>query len=142
MRRALDTARLAGFGDRAKVDDDLREWDYGADEGLTTAEIREDRPGWSIWSDGPRGGETISAVAARADRVVARVLAGSGDVLAFGHGHMLRILAARWLALPPEDGRLLALGTATVSILGWEHESAVVLRWNLPADPGSLSQGL
>ena len=134
--RALETARIAGFGDRVEVDDDLREWDYGSDEGLTTAEIRTDRPGWTIWTGGARGGETIDEVAARADRVVARVRSASGDVLLFAHGHLLRIFAARWLGLPPADGRLLALSTATVSVLGWEHETAVVLRWNEACAPG------
>src|SRR5512143_761180 len=89
--RALETARLAGFGDRLEVVDDLREWDYGDDEGRTTAEIQEDRPGWSIWHDGPKGGETIEQVAERADRVVARARAATGDVLCFAHGHLLRI---------------------------------------------------
>jgi broad specificity phosphatase PhoE len=134
--RALETARIAGFGDRVEVDDDLREWDYGADEGMTTTEIRTDRPGWTIWTGGPRGGETIDQVAARADRVVARVQASSGDVLLFAHGHLLRVFAARWLGLPPPDGKLLALSTATVSVLGWEHETAVVLRWNEACSPG------
>jgi len=134
--RARETARIAGFGDRVELDDDLREWDYGDDEGRTTAEIRSDRPGWTIFRDGPRGGETIEAVAARADRVIARVRAAEGDVLLFGHGHLLRILAARWLALDPADGRLFALSTATVSVLGWEREQAVLLRWNEACLPG------
>ena len=134
--RALDTARIAGFGDVVQVDDDLREWDYGEDEGRTTPEIREDRPGWTIWGDGPRGGETIDDVAARADRVIARVRDSSGDVLLFAHGHLLRILAARWLELPPVDGRLFALSTATVSVLGWEREQPVLLRWNEACSPG------
>ena len=134
--RSLDTARIAGFGHRVEVVDDLQEWDYGDDEGRTTAEIQEDRPGWSIWGDGPLHGETISEVAARADRVIARVRAASGDVLLFAHGHILRVLAARWLELPPADGRLFALSTATVSVLGWEHETAVILRWNEACVPG------
>jgi broad specificity phosphatase PhoE len=133
--RALETAGIGGFGDRVEIDDDLREWDYGSDEGLTTAEIRTDRPGWTIWTGGPRGGETIDDVAARADRVVARVQGSSGDVLLFAHGHLLRVFAARWLGLPPVDGKLLALSTATVSVLGWEHETAVVLRWNEACSP-------
>jgi probable phosphoglycerate mutase len=130
--RALETCRLAGFGDRVQIDDDLAEWDYGSDEGRTTAEIQRDRPGWSIWRDGPLGGETIDEVAARADRVVARARAASGDVLAFAHGHLLRVLAARWLGQPPQDGRLLLLEPATISILGWERDTAVVTRWNAP----------
>ena len=134
--RALETARIAGFGARVAIDDDLVEWDYGEDEGRTTAEIREDRPGWTIFADGPRGGETIDQVAARADRVIARVVAADGDVLLFAHGHVLRILAARWLGLGPVDGRLFALSTATVSVLGWEREQAVLLRWNEACVPG------
>ncbi|HLX36022.1 MAG TPA: histidine phosphatase family protein [Candidatus Limnocylindrales bacterium] len=137
MSRALDTARIAGFGERVEVDDDLHEWEYGGDEGRTTPEIRADRPDWTIWADGPRGGETIDQVAARADRIIARVLAASGDVLLFAHGHVLRVLAARWLALEPVDGRLFALSTATVSVLGWEREQHVILRWNEPCGPGA-----
>jgi broad specificity phosphatase PhoE len=128
--RALDTCRIAGFGAHVQVLDDLREWDYGADEGRTTDEICRERPGWSIWGDGPKGGETIGDVSARADRVIERVLAGPGDVLCFAHGHVLRILAARWLELPPVEGRRFALSTATLSVLGWEREIADMLRWN------------
>jgi len=134
LHRALDTCRLAGFGDRAEVVDDLREWDYGRDEGRTTSEIQLDRPGWSIWRDGPAGGETIEQVAQRADRVIARVRGAPGDVLCFAHGHVLRILAARWLGLPPTDGGLFALEPASLSCLGWERESPVVERWNQPVD--------
>ena len=130
LSRALDTARLAGFGDRVETTDDLLEWDYGADEGRTTAEIRAERPGWAIWRDGPRDGETASDVARRVDRVIARVRAAEGDVLAFAHGHVLRVLTARWLGEPPTDGRLYALDTATLSVLGWERETAVIERWN------------
>ena len=130
LSRALDTARLAGFANRVETTDDLVEWDYGADEGHTTAEIRVNRPDWSIWDDGPAGGETIEQVAARDDHVIARVRAGTGDALVFAHGHVLRILAARWLGLPPETGRLFALSTATVSVLGWEREQPVIERWN------------
>lgn len=135
LSRALETAHIAGFGDHVEVDDNLREWDYGADEGLTTSDIRADRPGWTIWTGGPRDGETIDEVATRADRVVARVRASSGDVLLFAHGHLLRVFAARWLGLPGVDGKLLALSTATVSVLGWEHETAVILRWNEACSP-------
>ena len=134
MVRAFETARLAGFGGRVEVTDDLREWDYGADEGRTTPEIRAERPGWTIWRDGPNGGETAGEVAARADRVIARVRAQESDVLAFGHGHQLRVLAARWLGQPPTDGRLYELSTATLSILGWERETAVIERWNEPCE--------
>jgi broad specificity phosphatase PhoE len=137
LGRALDTARIAGFGERAVVDVDLREWDYGTDEGRTTAEIRRARPGWSIWDDGPLGGETIDAVAARADRVIARARDASADVLCFAHGHVLRILAARWIELAPIEGRRLALSTATVSVLGWERDAAVIERWNEAASGAS-----
>lgn len=128
--RAVETCRIAGFGGRVEIVDDLREWDYGDDEGRTTAEIQRERPGWSIWRDGPKGGETIEHVGERADRVMARARAGSGDVLCFAHGHLLRILGARWLGLPPRDGRLFSLGPARISVLGWERETAVIDRWN------------
>ncbi|MEA2674688.1 MAG: hypothetical protein QOI92_1880, partial [Chloroflexota bacterium] len=130
LARALDTSRIAGFGGRVELVDDLREWDYGADEGRTTEEIRRERPGWSIWGDGPKDGERIDDVSARADRIIERVLAASGDVLCFAHGHVLRILAARWLDLDPVEGRRFALSTATLSVLGWEREIADVQRWN------------
>ncbi len=135
LSRALETARIAGFGDRVELLDDLREWDYGEDEGRTTPEIRGDRPDWSIWGEGPRDGETVDEVGARADRVIARVFASDGDVLCFAHGHVLRILAARWLELPAVDGRLFALSTATVSVLGWEREAPVIQRWNEACGP-------
>lgn len=130
LSRAMETARLAGFADRVVPDPDLREWNYGADEGRTTAEIQEERPGWTIWSDGVRDGEKLDEVALRADRVIARARAQPGDTLAFAHGHVLRILGARWAGLPPIDGSRLALGTATISILGWERETPVIERWN------------
>jgi probable phosphoglycerate mutase len=130
LSRALETAQLAGFAERVETTDDLLEWDYGADEGRTTPEIRADRPGWSIWRDGPKDGETAAEVAGRVDRVIDRVRVGDGDALVFAHGHVLRVLAARWLGEPPADGRLFALSTATLSILGWEREQAVVERWN------------
>jgi probable phosphoglycerate mutase len=129
-RRALETARLAGFGERVEVTDDLVEWDYGADEGRTTPEIRADRPGWTIWRDGPKDGETARHVAARVDQVIARARAAPGDSLAFAHGHVLRALTARWLGLPVRDGRLFELATATISVLGWEREQPVIERWN------------
>ena len=133
-RRALDTARLAGYGDRVKVTDDLAEWDYGADEGRTTAEIRAERPGWTIWRSGPKGGETARHVRARVDRVIALARAAEGDTLAFAHGHVLRALTARWLGLPVRDGRLFELATATISTLGWEREQPTIERWNDPTD--------
>jgi len=134
MSRALDTARLAGFGDRVEVTEDLREWDYGADEGRTTSQLRAERPGWTIWRDGPKDGETARHVAARVDRVIGRVRAGKGDALAFAHGHVLRALTARWLGLPVRDGRLFELATATISVLGWEREQSVIERWNVAGE--------
>jgi probable phosphoglycerate mutase len=128
--RALETARLAGFVDRVVVDADLREWDYGDDEGRTTADIRAERPGWTIWRNGVRGGETIGAVAARADRVIARARTHEGDTLCLAHGHVGRVLGARWVGLPAAAGARLALATATISILGWERETPVISRWN------------
>ena len=130
LSRASVTADLAGFGRAAIADPDLREWDYGALEGRLTDEIRADYPGWTIWRGPWPEGETIEQVAGRADRVIARVVAADGDVLVFGHGHELRVLAALWLALPPASGGLFALGTATISILGWDRESPVVETWN------------
>jgi len=132
LSRALETARIAGFGDRVRTTDDLLEWDYGADEGRTTPEIRADRPGWTIWTDGPRDGETAEQVEARVDRVIDRARAERGDTLCFAHGHVLRILAARWLGLRAVEGRRFALSTATISILGWEREAPVIERWNDP----------
>jgi broad specificity phosphatase PhoE len=128
-QRARETARLCGHPE-AEVDDDLVEWDYGDLEGLTTEQIREGRPDWTIWQGPVPGGEDAGQVSERLDRVVARCRAVGGRVLLFGHGHSLRALAARWLELPVADGRHLRLDTATVSILGWERETPVVLRWN------------
>ena len=136
LSRALETARLAGFGDIVESDPDLMEWDYGDYEGLTSTQIRERLVGWSLWRDGVLGGETADQVAARCDRVIARLRAAGGDVLVFAHGHLLRILAARWLELPPVDGRHFALSTATVSVLGWERETPVIERWNEACGPG------
>ncbi len=130
LSRASETAALAGFGATAIVDPDLREWDYGAFEGRLTAEIRADYPGWSIWTGPWPDGETVEEVGARADRVIARTRAIDGDVLIFAHGHLLRVLAARWLELPPASGGFFVLSTATLSILGWEHEKPAIERWN------------
>lgn len=132
--RARRTAELAGYRS-PEVLDDLREWDYGDDEGRTTAEIRADRPGWTIWADGPIGGETAADVGRRADRVVELVQAMGGPVLAFSHGHFCRVLGARWLGLDVADGAHLTLSTASVSVLGWERETPAVLHWN---DTGAL----
>ena len=132
LQRARETCALAGLADRAEPVDDLLEWDYGDYEGRTTADIRGGRPGWTLWRDGCPGGETAADVGARADRVLTRLRAETGPVAVFGHGHMLRTIAARWVGLPAEDGGLLALTTATVSVLGWEREQPVLSRWNAP----------
>jgi probable phosphoglycerate mutase len=132
LQRARETCRLAGFGERAQVRPDLAEWDYGRYEGLTSKQIDELRPNWSLWRDGGPGGETAADVGRRADRVVAEVRRVDGDVLIFAHGHVLRVLASRWLGEPPEGGRHYALQTATVSVLSYEHADPVIQRWNLP----------
>jgi broad specificity phosphatase PhoE len=146
MLRARETCEIAGFGDVAVVDDGLREWDYGVYEGRTTKEIQAAIPGWSVWKDEIVGGETVEQVGARADGVIARALAdvASGPrsedpdlghpktsrVALFAHAHILRILAARWVGLEARGGALFALGTGSVSVLGWERETRVVSRWN------------
>lgn len=138
-RRAARTAELAGLAD-AEADDNLLEWDYGGYEGLTTAQIRERRPGWALWrdgvipGDGGHPGEEIAQVAERADAVLrrARPLLAGGDVALVSHAHLLRVLTARWLRLDPADGRLFRLGTGTVSTLGTEHGEPVVTSWNVP----------
>ncbi|WP_416366384.1 histidine phosphatase family protein [Nocardioides sp.] len=127
--RARRTAELAGFAG-AVLDEDLVEWAYGDYEGLTTPQIREQVPGWSVWTDPCPGGEAPEQVAERLDRVVARARAADGTTIAFAHGHSLRALAARWLGLPVSDGRLFRLDTATISVLGYERETPVLLRWN------------
>ena len=127
--RARRTAELAGFAD-AEVDDDLVEWDYGDYEGITTAEIRETVPGWTVWTHPTPGGETAEQVTARLDRVVARIQSAGARVLVFGHGHSLRALTARWIEQPVDEGRFFQLDTATVSTLGYERDFPVVLRWN------------
>ena len=133
--RAAETARLAGFGELAVADEDLAEWDYGALEGRRTAEIEGDHPGWTIWTGPWPDGETIDQVTARADRLLARCLAAevAGDTLAFGHGHMLRVLAARWLGLAGTMGGKFGLSTASLSVLGWEHGRPIVETWNQTA---------
>jgi len=130
LRRARDTAELAGLGDRAQVERDLREYDYGDYEGLTTHEIREQRPGWYLWSDGVPDGETPDQVGERADRVIARALAGGGDAALFGHGHILRVIGARWIELHASYAGHLALGTAAVCELDLEREQRVIALWN------------
>jgi broad specificity phosphatase PhoE len=130
LGRARETCRLAGYAEVAEPTEDLLEWDYGDYEGRTTAEIRAEVPGWSIWTGGVPRGETVEQVGIRVRRVIVRVVAAAGDVALFAHAHVLRILTACWLGLPPADGRLFALGTASVSILGYERESRVVTIWN------------
>jgi broad specificity phosphatase PhoE len=130
LRRAIETCELAGLGAGAQIRDDLREWDYGDYEGITTAEIRRRRPGWSLWRDGCPHGEVAAEVGARADRVIAEVRAAPAHSIAFGHGHMLRVLAARWLGLAPDNGALFALATGTLSTLGYEHETPVIRSWS------------
>jgi len=133
LQRARETCRLAGYGGVAQVEPDLSEWDYGAYEGRTSAQIQESVPGWNIWTSPVPQGETIQQVAARASRVIERAAKAGGDVALFAHGHVLRILTACWLGLPPDGGRLFALGTASVSVLGYERETRVISQWNLPA---------
>jgi broad specificity phosphatase PhoE len=130
MARALDTARLAGFGDRVELVDTLRELDYGEYEGLTTKEIREHRPGWDLFRDGCPGGETVADVAERVRPLLAEIGRGDQTVVLFGHGHGLRILATTYLGLEPANARHLVLDTASLSLLGSEHDWPAVLHWN------------
>ena len=130
LQRARETCRLAGYSDVATCTDDLLEWDYGAYEGRTTSEIRTEVPGWSIWTGGVPGGETIDQVGNRAEQVIKQALAVDGDVALFAHAHILRILTACWLGLSPAAGRLFALNTASVSVLGHERETRVISVWN------------
>jgi probable phosphoglycerate mutase len=132
MKRAVETCRLVGL--TPELSDDLREWDYGDYEGLTTSEIQKRAPGWTIFTGAVPNGETVAQVGMRADRVISRVISrtmtAGGDVALFGHGHLLRILAARWVGLEPSGGRLLALATASLSVLGYERETRVIRLWN------------
>jgi len=132
LQRALETAKLAGLGHRVELLDDLREFDYGDYEGITTAQIRQKVPGWTVWSHGCPNGECAADVRQRADRIVVRLHQATGHVAIFSHGHFLRVLVARWIDLPPESGRHFLLGTSTLSILGFEHEYTVVKTWNGP----------
>jgi broad specificity phosphatase PhoE len=138
LGRARETCELAGFGDRADVVDDLREWGYGEGEGRTTQEIRETTPGWTVWTHDLPGSEPVAEVGLRADRVIARARSVAGATLAFSHGHMSRVTGARWVELPAADGARLGLETAAISVLGWEREQPVLVRWN---DTGSLPSG-
>ena len=132
LLRARETCRIAGYDAAARVDPNLTEWNYGDYEGRTTSQIREQAPGWSIWTGGVPGGESIDQVAARARDVISHALDARGDAALFAHGHILRILAACWLGLPPATGQFLALNTATLSILGYERDTRVIARWNQP----------
>lgn len=132
LSRAWDTMEGAGFEDRADPDPDLMEWDYGIYEGRTTDDIRHEIPGWSVWSHPIPDGETVAEVGARADRVIERLLDGPATTVLFAHAHLLRVLGARWIGLPPSAGSRLELNTASVSTLGWERETRAIVRWNRP----------
>lgn len=141
LQRARQTCALAGLAAQAELSDDLREWSYGAYEGITTAEIRREVPGWTVWNHGCPGGEDVKAVQRRCERVLARLkdrddLAGA-KVAVFAHGHLLRALAGTWLGLGAAGGRLLVLATGTISVLGHERDTPALLRWNVPAPPSS-----
>jgi probable phosphoglycerate mutase len=130
LSRARETCELAGLGPAAEARDELVEWDYGAYEGITTAAIRETRPHWFLWRDGCPEGEGPFDVGRRVDALVDQLAGLEGDAVLFAHGHVLRVLAARWVGLPPTDGALLALSTGAVCVLGWEREVRVIWRWN------------
>lgn len=130
LKRAQRTCELAGFRDKAELTDDLYEWDYGEFEGLTTPQIREQIPGWNLFSGGVKGGETINEVAQRADSILEKAAQFEGNIALFSSGHISRVIGARWLDLPPQSSQLLALSTASVSILGYEHEWKVIHLWN------------
>jgi len=132
LRRARETCELAGLGGRAQLRPDMQEWDYGEYEGLTTPEIRERRPGWSLWRDGCPRGEDAPTVGARADRVIEELRAAPGDVAVFSHGHFLRVLGARWIDLDPSAGSKLGLFPGALCLLGHERETPVLLGWNEP----------
>jgi broad specificity phosphatase PhoE len=136
LSRASDTCKLAGLGDQAVVREELLEWDYGEYEGRTTADIRETVPGWTVWSHETPGGETPEEVGARCDALIEDLLQIEGNVACFGHGHLLRVLGARWMGIPPEKGANLALSTGTLSILGWERVNRTLDLWN---DGGHIS---
>ena len=130
LQRARETCALLDLGLEPTIDPDLVEWNYGVYEGITTKEIRETVPDWTVWFGGCPDGETPDQVATRVDRVIAGAREAGGTTLVVAHGHVLRVLTARWLGLAPQDGRFFRLDTATVSLLGWERETPVVLRWN------------
>lgn len=130
LSRARETAEIAGFGDRIALRDALQEYDYGDYEGITTEEIREQRPDWYLWRDGVPNGESPDDVGRRVDGVIEETLGAGGDVVAFAHGHVLRVLAARWLGQPAAFGGQLALSTGAVCVLGFEREARAIWRWN------------
>ena len=132
LQRARETCTLAGMGEMAVVDPDLAEWNYGRYEGVTAAQIHEENPGWMVFRDGSPGGETPGEVGARVDRVIERALGADGDVALFAHGHVLRTLAARWIGLPPEEGKRFLLDTGTLCILGFYRDVRAVRVWNAP----------
>jgi len=133
LLRARETCELSGLADRAEEREDLREWDYGDYEGLTSPQIEERRPGWDLWRDGCPGGEDAAAVGARAERIVAELAAATGPVAVFSHGHALRVLGACWAELGPAEGARLGLSTASISELGHEHDTRILVRWNTSA---------
>ncbi len=138
LRRASRTCELAGFGEIAQTDSNLLEWDYGRFEGKLSAEIQQDRPGWELFRDGCPDGESSQDVAARADGFIARVLELDGDVLAFSSGHIIRMITARWLGLPPGAGRFFFCRPASVGVLGFEHErrdEPIIGLWNYISQP-------
>jgi len=135
MGRAQETCRLAGFNEGAQVSEDLHEWNYGIYEGITTRSVREKQPDWTIWTTSIPQGETVEQVGERARRLITRAESVEGDVAFFAHGHILRILGACWMGLPPIHGRNLALHTATVSVLGYERETRCIEIWNKPPTP-------
>jgi probable phosphoglycerate mutase len=130
LQRARETCQLAGFGDRGEIDRDLMEWNYGEYEGLTPKQIQDKAPGWMLFTDGCPGGESPQQVGARADRVIARVRAQDGNVALFAHGHVFRVLAARWIELPPQAGSHFLLDTATLNILSYYRGIPAVKQWN------------
>lgn len=132
LQRAAETCRLAGFANQMQLRPELMEWDYGEYDGKTSKEIAAILPGWSLWRDGCPDGERAEDVARRADRVIGEIRGASGDVLLFAHGHVLRVLTARWLDQAPDNGRHYALETAALSVLSYEHTDSVIRRWNRP----------
>ncbi len=133
LQRASKTCELAGYGDRMEIEDNLMEWDYGAFEGKRGKEIRKDRPGWLLFRDGAPGGESPEDVAARADRFIAHIRDLQGDIVAFAHGHIIRMIAARWLGLPPAAGKFFYCRPASVGVLAYEHDNRnepIIFKWN------------